>query len=106
MKYSFDYKDRESKLVRFDIEIIKDKHNEGIVKDIMITGDFFATPESIVSSFESFLKGMPICCDFNKLEDDLKIIASKNNATLIGIRPDIIVKAFAYFCERFKKDNK
>ena len=105
MKYSFDYKDEESKLVRFDVEITKGRQDEGIVKDISITGDFFATPERIISSFESFLKGMPVCCDLNRLEEDLKSLVSKSNVTLIGIRPDIIVKAFAYFCEKFKKDS-
>ena len=106
MRYSFDYKDKKSKLVRFDVEIIKNENNKGVVKSIMITGDFFATPETIISSFESFIKGKQVCCDFVNLEKDLNDIMRKNNTTLIGIRPDIIVKAFAYFCEIFKKDNK
>ena len=105
MRYTFDYKDERSKLVRFDAEIIKDKDNNGMIKKVMITGDFFATPESIISLFESYLKNKPVCFGSKKVESDLVKIVKEKNATLIGIRPDIIVKALAYFCERFKKDG-
>ena len=99
LKISFDYKDKESKLVRFDAEISK-FGNSIIIKQVNINGDFFATPTSIISNFELFLNGRAIHCNsLHQLKKELDKIVESNHASLIGIRTDIIIKAIKHFCK-------
>ena len=98
VKINFDYKDKESKLVRFDVEVSK-LGGSIVIKQINISGDFFATPSSIISNFESFLNGRVINCNnLSPLKQEMDKIVEFNHASLIGIRTDIIIKAIEHFC--------
>jgi len=102
---SFDYKDKDSKLVRFDVEAYyHSEADELFIKSLSITGDFFAYPPDIIFEFERYFSDKKVSCSsLDKISSDLSKLVNEKKALLVGIRVDIIIKALAYFCEKFKK---
>jgi len=73
------------KLVRVELEV-----EEGVIKRIKITGDFFLYPEEAVFKLEEALKGVRASSELEKLiEHEL----SKQGAELLGASPADIATA-------------
>jgi len=70
-----DFKPEGGKLVRMDYEI-----NNGILKTIAITGDFFIYPEAAIKEIESILKGKPV----KDIESIFKKYLKETKTTIIG----------------------
>jgi len=83
MKRHMDYKVPGGKLIRIDLET-----EQGIIKDIRITGDFFIHPEESILTIENSLKGIHI----SEVPQRLERIITKNRIKLIGLRTEDIIK--------------
>ena len=76
-----------SKLIRVNCVV-----ENGNIKSIKISGDFFAYPEETISGIESALVGARAVP--GEVEKIAETICRKLNAELYGISPALIAKAF------------
>jgi len=74
------YKVPNGKLLKIDLEF--DEENN-IIRQIKITGDFFAYPEESIEILEKELK--KTCLKKNVLHDKIDLIIKNNNFEFIGL---------------------
>jgi len=79
---------RNGKLLIIKLEI---NNNNKILKT-QILGDFFAHPESIVTKLEDSLKNLDILFDEQEVIVKLNNIIKENNAEIIGMDADAVVR--------------
>jgi hypothetical protein len=77
------YKVPQGKLLKIFLEYDK-KHN--VIKDIRITGDFFAYPEEAIEQMEAQLKNMSI--DREVLQRKISSIISTSHMQFIGLNAE------------------
>jgi lipoate---protein ligase len=81
-----DYKGLGGKLVR-----IRLKEENGIIRSVKITGDFFLVPEDSLPKLEKMLEDVPI------REQELRLLVDRffrgTEAQALGMGPDDLVKA-------------
>lgn len=71
-------------------KLIKAKliEEEGVIKEVRITGDFFAHPEEAIEELENFLRNTSLM----KVKENVKKFIEEKNVKLIGIKIEDIVE--------------
>ena len=67
------------------------REHEGLIADIIISGDFFIMPEEGIDSIESSLRGAPI--DADHLGKVLAERINRDKIDFVGITEDTIISA-------------
>lgn len=72
-------------------KLIKVKLSEegGMIKDIKITGDFFAHPEEAIEELENFLKNTSL----SEVKKNVEKFVKERGVKLIGLRIEDLVEA-------------
>ncbi|MEM0217062.1 MAG: lipoate protein ligase C-terminal domain-containing protein [Candidatus Bathyarchaeia archaeon] len=88
-----EYKVAGGKLIRTTVTV-----ENGIIRDIKLTGDFFMHPEDFIEELEETLRGAP----FNEkvIVEHIKTLASKRGVVLIGVSPEDFAKCIMMAGER------
>ncbi len=60
------------------------------IEKVLITGDFFAHPESAVYKIEAALAGMPASATSKELAERISSVAKAEEAELVGVTPEAI----------------
>ena len=68
-------------MVRAKVEAIENR-----LKNIVITGDFFAYPEDLIENIENSLLGSIV--EFEKIRKKIESIIELKNATLLGVKSE------------------
>ncbi|MEM3055350.1 MAG: lipoate protein ligase C-terminal domain-containing protein [Candidatus Bathyarchaeia archaeon] len=80
-----EYKVEGGKLVKAQVAMDGDK-----IRKVKITGDFFLHPEEVLEELEEALVGSLL--DESSLARLIKGVASRKNATLLGVSPEDFAK--------------
>ncbi|MEM2953751.1 MAG: lipoate protein ligase C-terminal domain-containing protein [Candidatus Bathyarchaeia archaeon] len=80
-----EYKVEGGKLVKAQVAMDGDK-----IRKVKITGDFFLHPEEVLEELEEALVGSLL--DESSLAILIKGVASRKNATLLGVSPEDFAK--------------
>lgn len=80
-----EYKVAGGKLVRTTVTI-----ENGVIRDIKLTGDFFIHPEDFIDELEKTLRGMPL--NEYAIVEHIRTLTSKKGAILIGVSPEDFAK--------------
>lgn len=83
VKKHIDYKVPDGKLLRIDLQI-----QNGVVKEISITGDFFIHPETALTEIEEII----INNDINDVEEKLNKYVRQKKVDLIGFNVADLIK--------------
>jgi hypothetical protein len=78
---SFTLKVHGGKMVRAKVDAIENR-----LKNIVITGDFFAYPEDIIENIENSLLGSIV--EFDAITKKIESIIKLKNATLLGVKSE------------------
>ena len=68
-------------MVRAKVEAIENR-----IKNIVITGDFFAYPEDLIETIENSLLGSIV--EFDDITKKIESIIKLKNATLLGVKSE------------------
>ncbi|MBC7131177.1 hypothetical protein H5T51_08225 [Candidatus Bathyarchaeota archaeon] len=88
-----EYKVAGGKLVRATV-----KAENGKIKEIKLTGDFFIHPEDFIEELEKALIGSPL--HESNLAKRIKALANEKNATLLGVSPEDFAKCIVMAGEK------
>ena len=82
---SYTLKVQGGKLVRAKVELAGKK-----IRNLIITGDFFAYPEDLIELIEKNLEGFE--ADYTNIRETIENIVKLEKATLIGVKPEDIAE--------------
>ena len=86
MKTQKDYKAKDGKLLRLDVE-----HEGDLIHSIIITGDFFIYPEEGILSIEKALEGKRL----SEVQDVFEALLKEQDLTVIGFTASDLFEALA-----------
>ncbi len=73
---------KEGKNIKVEVE------HAGVIKRLMITGDFFLHPEEVLDEIEKSLQGLKKDISRDELAFKIQIIVKEHDAQMIGISPE------------------
>lgn len=81
------------------VTVFSDIEN-GIIKNTVISGDFFIYPEEAVYLLQDFFNGLDIRkIDYKILNKDIERFIEKNEMELVGISAETLAEAIIYFAD-------